>query len=614
MRGLALGAGAAVLAAGGVWAFALVRGRGGDEHAIAHLAVKPAHAAPTTRDPAPPNTVAVSGVVLDDRQDPVARAVVVLADARGVETRTTADGEGAWLARVAPGAYRVHARGDGVIAVGPIAPAKLDDDPLSRPPGRADDALAPVLEVAADTPNVELDVVRAAKLAGTVYNDTGDPVANATVRARWLDNGASWPAPIDGTDVGRTDASGAYAVLVPAGRYTVDVAHPSYATTRSMDEPIVAPGGAAEAGALLTHGCQIEGRVIGPDGTAASDGTLTRRDADGRIHSVDGSHGGGDGSFRVTTDDESITLLAWPWGSPPSAPRTFDCSGNGRTYKDVTFAIPANITPDLEGTLVDADGAPVPLAYLEIESLDTPAPHQQERTTAAGAFRVFDAPAGRYRVSGSAPGRGAVSAIVTTPRRGATLALGGTGRIAGTVTGIADGTFAVAFSACADYTRGGANLAASPLVLPVLMPHEPRLVVVRGGRFAIDDAPACLLALVASAGGVSVEQTVQVPPRGTALVELDLGARPDKAVYGIVRGKGDGDGDEPGAPIGDARITARVGDRVIATATTDDDGRYLVHAPSGAQISVDTGEATAHADVGRANVGDEQVDLTIDEP
>ena len=592
-RPIAVVAGVAVAAAAGSWCYALR-----DRHAPAgfahvHRAARAPHVAALAVEAAP-NTVKLSGMVYDDRQAPVAGVdVVVRADGR--ESRATTDPDGAWVAAVLPGTYRLYVRGEGVLAVGEAERTRLDADPFGRAAGVPDEGLMPTLTVAGDTPNIELAVVRTATLTGTIWSairDERHPLADAIVHARTALDVAG-QLPVLGTDTARTDAAGHFALQVAPGEYAIEIAHPHFATETTSGTAVVAGGRTAELEATVERGCQIEGRVVDAAGRPANDGALELGDPStggfrpgGRI--------GGDGSFRFTSSyDAAFTLRAWPWRSGPSPPRTFECP-DGSVFTGVTFALPRDVQPDLEGTIVDAAGQPVPLAYLDVAPLDTSAPHQQERASSDGSFRVFDAPAGRYVLTATAPGRGVVAATVSTPAPAARLALGGTGRIAGTVTGIADGSFEVAFEACAGVDRGE----------PLRVAHEPQIVRVIGGRFAIDGAPACALSLTARWRGIATLFEVAVTADATTIVELELGPPPSKRVHGVVL-------DDARAPVANARVTARVGERVIDTVTTDADGRFELNAVGGAELSASAGGPLARATVGLANVADEELDVVL---
>jgi hypothetical protein len=236
----------------------------------------------------------------------------------------------------------------------------------------------------------------------------------------------------------------------------------------------------------------------------------------------------------------------------------------------------------------------VPLAYLDVTALDPLPNNQQERGDSAGNWHVYDMPAGRYRVTASAPGKGIVDTVVVAPRQDIRLTLGGTGRIVGTTTELVTGSIETSFLHCGPKDR------------PVEVAHEPRIVPVTAGRFVIEHAPACTLALAVRWRDKLVETSVVVEPDRAAYVEVDVGAPRGKTVHGVVR-------DVAGNAVEGARVTAVVQDREAATVRTDAAGRYTLQTSSGAQLVAGKGEHVGRASVGRANVASEQVDLVLDD-
>jgi hypothetical protein len=300
-----------------------------------------------------------------------------------------------------------------------------------------------------------------------------------------------------------------------------------------------------------------------------------------------------DGTFRwTTTEDRPVVLRAWPWMSPPSPAQTFACS-DGRRFDNVVLRV-GNARPDLGGTLIDAQGHPVPLAFLDITPLDRGVGGQQERADASGAWHVYDMPAGRYQITATAPGRGVITTVVVAPRTDILLQLGGTGRLAGTIPAVVDGSFELAFHQCGPSTN------------PVEIDDDPRLVVVRGGRFSVDRVPACALTFSARWRDKLITGNAVVEPDRTSWIELELGEPIEKQVHGTVR-------DASGKPVARARVTAIVDTHETITVRTDDDGKFSLRTQAGAQLVAGNGKRVGRAPVGHANVPSEQVDLVLDE-
>jgi hypothetical protein len=213
-----------------------------------------------------------------------------------------------------------------------------------------------------------------------------------------------------------------------------------------------------------------------------------------------------DGSFRYTTvHEETLTLRAWPWKSPPATAHTVSCRDGDR--HQLEFVVPDQ-GPDLSGRIVDASGDPAPNAYIDIRGLEPGTMNQQERADASGDWGVFALPPGQYAITAHVPGEGIATAWVTAPSSGVDLRLSGTGTLYGQVVGVADGaTFQLEIETC---------LAPHAMVV---VPATTRLVPVENGEFRVDDLPACRL--------VAHART----PTRTTTIDTDIVAGVDNAYY-----------------------------------------------------------------------------------
>jgi hypothetical protein len=209
---------------------------------------------------------------------------------------------------------------------------------------------------------------------------------------------------------------------------------------------------------------------------------------------------------------------------------------------------------------------------------------------------VYDVPPGPYQITASAPSRGIAVTTVTAPQQAdVALALSGTGRIAGTVTDLGTGTFEAGFEACNDAHDSNGRA--------MTVAHEPRLVHVVGGRFEIEDAPACDLVLVARWRSQVVRTRVAVVAGKTVHADLDLGPLHKKQVTGVVF-------DRAGSPVAHVRVTATAQGRTTAT-TTDDGGNYSLDTVGGAKLVAGDGDHAGTALASHANVAVEQIDLRV---
>ena len=460
------------------------------------------HAAPPAAPTiAPAETLAISGRVIDDHdRSPVAGAEVVLRSAHGDVTARTRD-DGTFALAAAPGSYRIGVRGAGVQSTSPRELERLiapDEDP--------GDSRMLALHVFDNISTLELAATREAVIVGRVIDPAGRPIAGARVHAA---GGA--PAPAFATDSAQSDDLGKFELRVAPGHYSLDASTAHFVGAPHRIAVDAHVGANPEQIVQLARGCAISGRVVRADGSPAGDGALERLASPGSTDFAPAGRVAADGTFQWTTGAHGeVTLRAWPWKSPATDARTFACD-DGARVSDVVLHV-GDAPPVLEGTIVDANGAPVPLAFLDIAGVGHD-DSQQERADANGHWQVFDLPAGRYRVGTSAPGKGIAAAMVSAPSANVALQLSGTGRIEGTTSPAFDGVLRTTWLSCGD--RPTAALG-----------HEPRAILVTAGHFAIDDAPACELAWMVSWRDRVTTGTVSVQADQIATVALDLQPQP----------------------------------------------------------------------------------------
>ncbi len=534
--------------------------------------------------------VTIAGTIVDAKSGaPVGNVEVVFRNESGEET-VVAGADGRYQIAVARGRYRVFVRDESVLSVGRPEVARLPSLPSADTAGVPDEGLMPLVVAVRDATSVDLSVVRGGTITGQVIDLRGKPIGGAVVRAR-----GAGARPTLGTDVAETDATGRFELHLPAGGYTLEATHERYAGVGGFQENILLAAGGKHASTLtLTAGCVIAGHVVDAKGTPAGDGAIEKRWGVSDLEFGPAGRVESDGTFRwVTTDEIDVTLRAWPWKSPPSASRTFTCR-DGARFTDVVFKL-ADKLADIEGTLSDETGAPVPFAFVDFAPQDPGGIGQQERTDAEGRWQVFNMPPGRYRVSASAPGHGVTTQAVVAPQRDVALQLGGVGRIEGTTTLLANGTFELSDVTCADSGRARSGM---------MLAQQRRLVQVTGGRFTIDDVPACTIWAQATWRDQHVRMDVEVPPNAAGTVELDLGPPHAKTVHGTVR-------DDAGRPVANVLVTAAYKSDRNTSARTDGAGRYTLLTFSGATIMADGEGNSGVATVGMANVDEEQVDLTL---
>jgi hypothetical protein len=536
--------------------------------------------------------VTISGAVIDAAtHEGVGGVEVVFRGDAGEET-TTAEPDGKYRIDLPLGSYRAFVRDDTVLSVGHADRVRLPGLPTAEAAGAPDEALMPVIVASADAGGVDLTVTRGGVVRGKVLDRAGHPIASAVLRAR---SGGLRPAL--GTDVAETGTDGAFELRLPAGTYDVEVSHARFAGIAGPQEErrlAIAPGEVQAATFTLVAGCVIAGRVVGPSGRPAGDGAIEQRWGSHDSEFAPAGRIEADGTFRWTTTDEAeIVLRAWPWKSPPSEPQTFACR-DGARHDGVVFSLP-NRGPDLDGVLVDRGGAPVPLAFIDLISLDGGS-GQQERTDEQGRWSVYQLPEGRYQVTAYAAGRGVLATVIEAPQAHVRLQLGGTGRLEGKTPLLASGSFELGFSRCSgDDTR-------------MRLPPERRLVMVTDHAFTVEGVPACDLEFFAIWRGRTTRGSVEVTADATASVELDVGPPHAKVARGTVT-------DDAGRPVEGVTVKALFEHEEPAVTTTDTAGRYTLNTFAGAELlglkRTDDGALYgADGQVGRDG-GDETIDLQL---
>ncbi|MGN6103813.1 MAG: carboxypeptidase regulatory-like domain-containing protein, partial [Kofleriaceae bacterium] len=500
------------------------------------------------------------------------------------EHSATTGADGAYAISLPVGTYRAFVRDDTVLSIGRTEPERLPGAPSAETAGVPDEALMPLVIADADRDGIDLSVIRGGTIRGQVVDRNGRPIAGALIRAR----GEGF-RPALGTDLAESDADGSFELRVPANRYVLEATHARYAGVVEPELIEIEPGDVHTATVTLTAGCVISGRVAKRDGRAG-DGAIERQWGSGELEFAPAGQISPDGAFRwVTTEETEVVLRAWPWKSPPSPAQRFACR-DGARFDGVVFQLPDR-APDIDGVLVDRTGAPVSFAYVDLAPLDPGGIAQQERTDAEGRWGVFQMPAGRYQVSAYAPGRGIATSIVSSPQSQVRLQLGGTGRIEGTAQLLQNTSIELMLVGC---VNGNA-------IVPV--PQERRLIAVTGGRFTIEDVPACDLRFLVTWKGRHHAATANVPAGGTVQVEVPVGPPRKKTVHGVVR-------DEAGRPVASAQVAMMFEDD-HAVATTDSSGRYTIETFSGALLVAGAEGGSGNARVGLANVDREQVDIVL---
>ena len=528
---------------------------------------------------------ATGSVTITGSVRPAAAVDIVFRSGARVEVaKSSADGK--YRIVMPAGTYRVAVRDDAWMTVGERELQRLPGLPSAAAAGAPDESAMPELVVTHDAEDVDIAIVRSGIVTGTVLDVDDRAISGAVVSAHGVAPTRALPRPAYGTDVAVSRADGSFELRLPDGEYQLAATHAAFADSVDVGR-VEVRGGTRHVSLTLVKGCIVSGRVLAADGKPAGEGAIEKRFGTTDVEFAPNGRIEPDGTFRWTTlDEREVVLRVWPWHSPPSPSKPFACRDGARFT--TTFTLPSR-APDLSGELVDRAGNPQPFVHLDVQPLDPGGLAQQERTDANGRWAVFEMPPGRYAISARAPG-GVVSTVVTAPSSNTKLELSGTGRLAGTTTNLANGSFELALGTCFD--RDIRRISTSK-----------RLVIVRGGQFFVAGVPACDLQIQASWRDQAATARATVPANGVARVQLDLGPPRDKLVLGRVRDAG-------GKPASRAHVIARYKQRVT-TAIADEDGRFTIETFAGATLDAEHDGARGTGEVGLANLARERVDIVL---
>jgi len=275
----------------------------------------------------------LEGQVIDDNEQPVAGASVVLDAHPPLEAITEADGTFAFehlTARI----YRVEARtGDRV--AGPVA-----------------------VRLTATSAPVVLRLRRATRVIVDVRSRRDDrPIAGALVEVRAL---AIASALTD--DHGRATLRG-----VRGGWHVLHVTAAGYASTSTELAIAEIASGEISTVVHLSEGVAVEGTVVGVDGTPIEGARVVAeqvsRWSDGSDVSLDGVLSDAKGRWRLGgLPRESLRLIARRSGYAPGATPPIPLADGERTGIVITLERGARLT----GRTVDANGAAVPGAEVRV--------------------------------------------------------------------------------------------------------------------------------------------------------------------------------------------------------------------------------------------------------
>ncbi|HUS31871.1 MAG TPA: carboxypeptidase-like regulatory domain-containing protein, partial [Kofleriaceae bacterium] len=371
---------------------------------------------PAEKPAAKTDKISIKGRLFDEEKGaPIAAVKVVLLGAAGEESATTS-ADGGFGFTVPPGRYRVFVRDLDWITAGLQERIRIDDGPDAKFANVLDAHIAPLLVADTDLDMLEITATKAAKVSGRVADDDGNLVVGAAVRLRQPPTRSSSLRPVLGTDTAITNDAGEYTLAVPPGMYEMELRHPKYAGMVGAVAGLNLGAGVRDTESLVAvKGCIVRGKVVMADGTTPAPDGAVEVDNTGGTSFGPMARVALDGTFEfATTATGYLRVRAWPWKSTPSQTQEVDCY-NGKRYDHITLKLEER-PPDLAGTLVDAQGRPMPFRHVDLQNLDPGVTGQQERTDAKGEWHFYDVEDGNYRLIATAEGRGIADLNIRSPK------------------------------------------------------------------------------------------------------------------------------------------------------------------------------------------------------
>ncbi|MGD0388343.1 MAG: carboxypeptidase regulatory-like domain-containing protein [Tepidisphaeraceae bacterium] len=287
-----------------------------------------------------------------------------------------------------------------------------------------------------------LEMQRGTKVQGKIVDDSGQPVAGATVildfqkrsgnpheqfdlspynRARQIKSGddGSWTfngAPVDCDEIGLT----AWDYQHVTGDYW-------------QPEPFTPVSKLYDGTAVFTlrRGVTVDGVVVNPQGVPVSGASVALGQQRFSSNAIPAENTDASGHFSYQFDPgQQVMLTIQAKGFAPQLKRF--AMGQQKQSLNIQLSGPHRIT----GMVVNASGNPVPNARIDVQSWQgtNGAITANFQTDAAGRFHWNDAPAEPVTVSVNAQGLRSANDQVLTPDQDNVIKLGAVSRIRGTVT------------------------------------------------------------------------------------------------------------------------------------------------------------------------------------
>ena len=166
-----------------------------------------------------------------------------------------------------------------------------------------------------------------------------------------------------------TNAEGFYTMMLPPGDYSVTAKHPDHATHRAVPGTLFAAAAEMVCDLKLPPAFAIRGKITGSDGNPVG-GVDVQYVADEIVYEQTMTNSDGDFVLRVAPSEGRIHIKA-PDGYMTDRGTDIDVKMG---ESDVTLEDPIRLTvlPEITGTVVDEQGAPVPSALVSYPQADPP--------------------------------------------------------------------------------------------------------------------------------------------------------------------------------------------------------------------------------------------------
>ncbi len=373
----------------------------------------------------------ISGIVVNEKKQPVAGILV------GLSWRWSSNQANGMVMSGVSSAAKANTDAEGRF-VFPNLPAGQFRYEIYSPKSEYVTQAAPLIIAERDIQKtLHIVVSRGALVTGKVVDGkTGKPLADVVVGAGPIPPGGNmakwgeWPMP----SLVPTDAQGHYQIRVAPGTVFVGVGRTVGGTASSQRvleaaRRVAAPAGKTVAAPNLPVLLRPMLLCVGPDGkpitnaailfipeNVAQAGYITHSETDntGAVtlgRNIDAPRPDS-GSFRMI-QDELAASGTYHWS--PYGPLVVVVNGQESSYPDGvgTVKLLPDSTSPVTGTVVSADGRPIPDAQVRIFEID-PRSHEglgdkSVKTNAAGAFRIPLNPNGEYHAYVRADGFNQVS-------------------------------------------------------------------------------------------------------------------------------------------------------------------------------------------------------------